>query len=263
MVYGKRVIAMIKETNVFKLSEVIALVENSIDVSKGPRWFRGVGEYPSHRLEPTLLRHKDVKTGHIDPLTLEQRLKTRFQQTSPPFLSNIPQVDFDWLFLQQHYGVPTRLLDWTENPFIALYFALSSSPKGSNASVWMLDPMKWNQKALANPTLDRIPDPTMPTAREFLKNPGDDFSTSDPIAIFGNHTNPRITAQRGTFVMFCKSREPMENLNYAGDCLECFQIQSDKKIALYEKLLSIGYTHSVVYPDLSGLGTEMKTSFGF
>ena len=92
MVYGKRVIAMIKETNVSKLSEVIALVENSIDVSKGPRWFRGVGEYPLHRLEPTLLRHKDVKTGHIDPLTLEQRLKTRFLQTSPPFLSNIPRA---------------------------------------------------------------------------------------------------------------------------------------------------------------------------
>ncbi len=127
----------------------------------------------------------------------------------------------------------------------------------------MLDPMKWNQKALANPTLDRIPDPTMPNALQFLKNPGDDYSPTDPIAIFGNHTNPRITAQRGTFVMFCKSPAPMETRTYAEDCLVCFEIPYDKKIALYEKLRSIGYTHSVVYPDLSGLGAEMKTSFGF
>lgn len=75
----------------------------------------------------------------------------------------------------------------------------------------MLDPIKWNQLALNNPQLDRVPDALMPQATQFLSNPGDDFSPSDPIAIFGNHTNPRITAQRGTFVMFCRSTDPMEN----------------------------------------------------
>lgn len=254
---------MPKVTDVATLHAVIEMVELSLERSKGPRWFRGVGNYPVHLLEPTLLRHKEVKSAQLDPLTLEQRLKARFLQTSPPFLTNQPQADFDWLFLQQHYGVPTRLLDWSENPFIALYFALSSSAAGADASVWMLDPVKWNQKALNNPKLDRIPDATMPAALQFLKNPGDDFSPNDPIAIYGNHTNSRITAQRGTFVMFCKSPEPMENRQYADDCLECFRVPNAAKSSLYEKLLSVGYTHSVVYPDLSGLGAEIKTSFGF
>ncbi|GAB7561598.1 hypothetical protein nrt1_57950 [Pseudomonas aeruginosa] len=127
----------------------------------------------------------------------------------------------------------------------------------------MLDPIKWNQLALNNPQLDRVPDALMPQATQFLSNPGDDFSPSDPIAIFGNHTNPRITAQRGTFVMFCRSTDPMENKNYAEQCLKCYVINADFKTNIYEKLLSIGYTHSVVYPDLSGLGTEIKTSYGF
>ncbi len=250
-------------TDISTLREVMELVEKSLDKTKGPRWFRGCGKHPDHVLEPTLLRHKEVKAAAHDPLLLESRLKARFQQTSPPFLASTPQTDFDWLFLQQHYGVPTRLLDWSENPFIALYFALSSSKDGEDACVWMLDPIKWNQKALNNPKLDRIPDATMSQALQFLKNPGDDFSPSDPIAIFGNHTNPRITAQRGTFVMFCKSPEPMEKKPYADECLECIRIPNDKKSAIYEKLLSVGYTHSVVYPDLSGLGSEIKTSFGF
>lgn len=238
-------------------------VEASLGESRGPRWFRGCGSYPAFKLEPSLLRHPDVKDNGADPLMLEQRMRARFLQTSAPFLAATPPTDLDWLFLQQHYGVPTRLLDWSENPFIALYFALSSSPKDDDACVWMLNPIKWNQSALNNAQLDRIPDPTLPQVTQFLKDPGDDFSPSEPIAIFGNHTNPRITAQRGTFVMFCKSRDPMETKGYAEGSLVCLQIPVGIKKELYEKLLSIGYTHSVVYPDLSGLGVEIKTSFGF
>lgn len=254
---------MTVQLQVESLEQFVGHIERSIDDAKGVRWFRGCGNFPDYKLEPTLLRHPEIKSDTITALVLEQRLKNRFLQTSPPFLSAPPLTDFDWLFLQQHYGVPTRLLDWSENPFIALYFALSSSGQSENACVWMLDPVSWNKKALNNPNLDRIPDATMPQAIQFLNNPGDDFSPSDPIAIHGNHTNPRITAQRGTFVMFCRSPEVMESKSYAGNCLKALVIPNEKKLAIYEKLLSIGYTHSVVYPDLSGLGTEIKTSFGF
>ena len=254
---------MTKVVDISTLRELMQHVEGSLDATPGSRWFRGCGSYPSHQLEPTLLRHPEVKAKTVDPLALEQRLRSRFSQTSAPFLASIPATPFDWLFLQQHYGVPTRLLDWTENPFIALYFALSSGSATDDACVWLLNPVKWNQKALNNANLDRIPDATMPTATQFLANPGDDFSPHDPIAIFGNHTNFRITAQKGTFVMFCKSSEPMEERGYPDDCLFCLRILSTHRKAIYEKLLSIGYTHSVVYPDLSGLGVEIKTTFGF
>ncbi len=41
-----------------------------------------------------------------------------------------PNTKLAWLAIMQHYGVPTRLVDFTESPYVALYFALESyNPK--------------------------------------------------------------------------------------------------------------------------------------
>lgn len=74
-----------------------------------------------------------------------------------------PQDDpWDKIFVMQHYGVPTRLLDWSENPFIGMYFAVTGKDFKAtgpfpgrvltfkkDAAVWLLDPIKWNRKVLS------------------------------------------------------------------------------------------------------------------
>jgi hypothetical protein len=54
-------------------------------------------------------------------------LVMRFRQRTIPLHSRDLSDEWDALFFMQHYGVPTRLLDWTENPFIAFYFAVMSA----------------------------------------------------------------------------------------------------------------------------------------
>lgn len=148
----------------------------------------------------------------------------RFRQRSLPFVSRPLGDDWEALFIMQHYGVPTRLLDWTENPFIALLFSVMSkkfSATGkrgarvlkfkSDATVWLLDPIIWNRHALQHQGFNRgIPF----TDDEVLVPYKPPMTTRDarnlPVAINGAHNSARIVAQRGAFTIFGDSIEPME-----------------------------------------------------
>lgn len=105
-------------------------------------WFRGQSDY-SWGLVPSVQR-KDGMGKHY-----EQYITTNFMIHTMRLNPNAPQR-YDrasWLTLMQHYGLPTRLLDWSESPLVALYFALSSDKDAkTDAAVWVLNPMELNKK---------------------------------------------------------------------------------------------------------------------
>src|SRR5438093_8588354 len=91
--------------------------------------FRGVGDV-KHTLIPKIGRTETWRnfgpgTQGIYSPDFETKYTERFKREARPHIGIEPASDMDWLSIAQHHGLPTRLLDWTESPLVAAYFALS------------------------------------------------------------------------------------------------------------------------------------------
>src|ERR1700722_1625712 len=176
--------------------------------------FRGQRE-SAWTLQTSLDREIRVthRTGHyhLNRRGEEDDLLFRFQQQVQHYVAHLPSPEdrAGWLALMQHYGIPTRLLDWTQSPYVALYFAVESEPQGvgrrSNhagteewcSAVWAidLDFLEWKSKEL----LPLIPDE--PSARmEYLNGLLDREEKPLIVRIDPLHGNERMFAQQGFFL---------------------------------------------------------------
>ncbi|WP_207420423.1 FRG domain-containing protein [Desertivirga brevis] len=90
------------------------------------------------------------KIGRLRPLgdllTIERLLLEEFKRTNPLLIeAHRPYDDWDYLTLGQHFGLPTRLLDWSHNALTALWFATNENPVHRNSTgysiVWVLMPL--------------------------------------------------------------------------------------------------------------------------
>lgn len=72
----------------------------------------------------------------------EKRLLREFQLRAHHHLNHLPGDNeiIEWFALMQHYGLVTRLLDWTRSPYVALYFAVENeNSRSSQGAVWAID----------------------------------------------------------------------------------------------------------------------------
>ena len=258
------------------LPEYLERVERLQKKAGHPLWFRGTRKM-TYPLIPSFYRHPKLTSSDAIQ-ELERKLMTRFRQRSIPYLSRDISDDWEALFFMQHYGVPTRLLDWTENPLTGLHFALMSTTSKTttrgkvkitkSAAVWVLDPESWNEAALRRVSYTGGP---LTPGDEALKgySPSSVWAgtPTHPVALYGAHNSPRIVAQQGVFTIFGSNRTPMEELIRSGifsaTGLSRVVISPARIEPMRNSLLNHGITESTVFPDLEGLARETKRHFGF
>jgi len=183
------------------------------------------------------------------------------------------------MFAMQHHGVPTRLLDWTENLFVGLYFAVASDKHGGHDDepngeptclpvIWCLDPVGWNRgvpqlrdygsEISVLTTADDELDPYKPeSTRDRLRK-----RQNTPVAVYGTHNTARIVAQRGTFTVAGKEIAALETFaDVVGDEPVLWRISIDSpREGIRRDLGKLGFTETMIFPDLPGLARELDAS---
>ncbi len=95
---------------------------------------------------------KKTQSGYSTQFSqLEYNILADFISEAKAYEKNINDIQA-WLEIAQHYGIPTRLLDFTENPLVALYFACRSQPD-TKASVWIVSEKAYEKKFCNAPYL--------------------------------------------------------------------------------------------------------------
>lgn len=197
---------------------------------EGNRLFRGVSSV-RHDLIPSIGR-KRADVGYS--FDVEQEVFQQFKREALPFLKARPADDWEWLALAQHHGVPTRLLDWSESPYVSLFFA-----------VWGNDTEDCGLYVVKRPA-------------GATRQESGPFEKGAIRFFYPGYVTPRLVSQRGVFTV-----HPEPELPYTADIEVQYVIPVALKQDFRRKLDACGIHHSAIYADMDGLARRLASSQGF
>lgn len=185
------------------------------------------------------------KTPTYDSTNVERLTLDQFRLMGASMLPNVITNTLELLVVAQHYGLKTRLLDWTRNPLAALYFACEGL-SDSDAYVYALQA-----------------DDIM-AADAFAKDP---FSATKTRVFQPPLNNPRIIAQQGWFTLHIYSEKagkfvPLERNSDTKDYVTALRIPAQFKVEMLKSLSMHGVGPHTLYPDLGGLSKHLNLVHG-
>jgi hypothetical protein len=246
--------AIIEQYSVQSIADFIAnLPEKEMYAARTV--YRGHSSF-SWKLTPGLFRIEEIPITAMPPERFEKEyLLGEFQKEAIPFTNYLPQDVLEWIALAQHHHLPTRLLDWTESPLVALFFAVNDPNNRENDEedgiVWSLAAFVL-QGGLFN-SFEEID--------QAIRNRPNNI-------YFPRHISPRISAQQGCFTVHSRPEKggyvPLEERAEAGDrsiVLTKCVIPAERKAHFRLELNRLGINYFALFPDLDGLSRKLVWDF--
>lgn len=197
------------------------------------RWvFRGHSD-SSYKIIPSVGRSKGTSTSFRK---YEKSLFDIFRREAHGLLGSIPSDEWEWLAVAQHHGLPTRLLDWTHNLLVALYFAVETKPDTDGAILALRSTTKASE----------------------AKRAMTPFDLTAPVKYYPNIIVPRIRAQEGLFVVCSAPEIPLDQTLPPDWRIETLRIPSACKAQMRYELFRVGVHASSLFPDVDGLTARIR-----
>lgn len=178
----------IRKMNITSVSEVLSYLYN-LSVDKASYCFRGQSNF-DWLIQPTIYRYEGFQ--RYQAVNYEKFvLKMKPNSPCPPLLHTT--YDIEWLMLCQHYGVPTRLLDWSHDVLVSLFFACSDKAEiNADGALFICDQNEY------------------PKFSAYNAHPND---IQELAFINTNIINPRVRMQSGAFMIWGHSPLNEESKN--------------------------------------------------
>jgi len=212
-------------------------------------YFRGQSDV-RWQLKPGLAR---IKSKNIlwSKEVLENRLYGSFTSLGGYLIT--PQASpWDILFLMQHHGLPTRLLDWTESFAIALYFAIKKAQ--SDAVVYVLNPYTLNKKLFNHYAIIDSNTDLEGGYYDYFLDEGNKLYGKFPapvMAMIGSSHNTRLRFQKGAFTFHRDLNQPLDEI--CPELIHKIIIPEAAFSGAREFLQLAGINEFSIFPDLDGL----------
>jgi hypothetical protein len=237
---------------------------------------------------PVFRGHAD-ETWDLEPSLM--RLQRDFEKEEYERLEGVLYFDFvtysakysrltsSWevLFEMRHHGLPTRLLDWSENFAMALYFAMSEG--AISPTIWMLNPYRLNEittgdSSLLNPIKglgynyedgflnDSMAKTEIDDITGVLEGNTGKPPFNKPIAIVPPLSSDRLFAQKGLFTLQGKGSDvPINKVSEFQDCYKKIVLPNGARDDANAFIKLSGVNEFTAYPDLDGLSRFLQTKY--